>query len=334
MSNDNPMNLDPITNAPGAHPVGTGIGAAAGGAAAGAAAGMVAGPAGALVGAVTGAVVGGLGGKAVAESVNPTMEDAYWAAQYNREPYYEAGRTYDDYGPAYRLGTSGRTQWPGTFEAAENNLSTQWEARKERSTLSWPQARAASHAAWQRSPNQTGDYGMSATPSIPAQTHAPLGMGTTEGDVVSNDKVLDTLNDLIESCHDGEYGFKECAEHMKSVELKSLMVRHADECRVAGNELQAMVIQLGGTPDTGGTVSGALHRGWVSVRGALGAHSDESMLDECERGEDYAIARYRKALKVHLPAPVRALVERQAQGAQRNHDQVKRLRDTLKAAKA
>jgi hypothetical protein len=42
-------NRDPITGAPGSHPVGTGLGAAAGGMAAGAAAGSVAGPAGGLL---------------------------------------------------------------------------------------------------------------------------------------------------------------------------------------------------------------------------------------------------------------------------------------------
>ena len=42
-------NLDPITGAPGAHPVGTGIGAAAGGVAAGAAVGSVAGPVGTVI---------------------------------------------------------------------------------------------------------------------------------------------------------------------------------------------------------------------------------------------------------------------------------------------
>ena len=68
-------NPDPITGAPGSHPVGTGIGAAAGGAAgvaggmaAGAAAGTAgAGPIGGAVGAAVGAVVGGLAGKGVAE---------------------------------------------------------------------------------------------------------------------------------------------------------------------------------------------------------------------------------------------------------------------------
>ena len=69
-------NRDPITGAPGAHPVGVGLGAAAGGIAAGAAAGtLAAGPVGTVVGAAVGAVAGGLGGKAVAEHFDPTMEE-------------------------------------------------------------------------------------------------------------------------------------------------------------------------------------------------------------------------------------------------------------------
>jgi phage tail tape-measure protein len=67
-------NLDPITGAAGAHPVGVGLGAAVGGIAAGAAAGTVAaGPLGTVVGAAVGAIAGGLGGKAVAEHFDPTL---------------------------------------------------------------------------------------------------------------------------------------------------------------------------------------------------------------------------------------------------------------------
>src|SRR5678815_624399 len=75
-------NRDPISVAPGAHPVGTGLGAAAGGMAAGAAAGTVAGPVGTIAGAAIGAVVGGLAGKGVAEMFVPTAEEAYWAQNY------------------------------------------------------------------------------------------------------------------------------------------------------------------------------------------------------------------------------------------------------------
>jgi phage tail tape-measure protein len=72
-------NADPITGAPGAHPVGVGLGAAAGGVAGGIAAGaavgtVAAGPVGTVVGAAVGAIAGGLGGKAVAEHFDPTTE--------------------------------------------------------------------------------------------------------------------------------------------------------------------------------------------------------------------------------------------------------------------
>src|SRR5436853_6114369 len=79
-------NRDPITGAPGSHPVGTGIGAAVGGAAAtGAVMGTAAGPAGTIAGAAVGAVVGGLVGKGIAEKVDPTREDVYWRENHARQ---------------------------------------------------------------------------------------------------------------------------------------------------------------------------------------------------------------------------------------------------------
>jgi phage tail tape-measure protein len=69
------MNPDPLTGAPGAHPVGTGLGAVSG-AAAGASIGAAAGPVGAAVGTVVGAVAGALAGKGAAEAVNPTETSA------------------------------------------------------------------------------------------------------------------------------------------------------------------------------------------------------------------------------------------------------------------
>jgi uncharacterized protein (TIGR02284 family) len=312
---DKDHNLDPITDAPGAHPVGTGLGAAAGGAAAGAAAGAFGGPVGAVAGAVVGAVAGGLGGKAVAEAINPTAEEAYWRENYTREPYYESSRSFDDYGPAYRLGVYGRTNYTGSFDEAQSDMSMYWDSRKENSRLSWPEAEAASRAAWTRVDQQLS------------------GSSTVSGQVADNDEVIDVLDNLLECCRDGEYGFTQSAEHVKAQDIKTLLLRRADECRGAAAELAGQIRQLGGEPDEGGTTSGALHRGWVSVRGTLSGYTDLAMLEECERGEDAALARYRKALKRDgLPSGIRTLIERQAQGVQRNHDQVKAMRDALKAS--
>ena len=323
MSQEKSLNLDPITDAPGAHPVGTGLGAAMGGAAAGAAAGALGGPVGAVAGAVVGAVAGGLGGKAVAESVNPTAEEAYWRDNYQSEPYYEAGRAYDDYAPAYRLGVQGRTMYDGDFDDVESRLASDWENGRESSTLPWQKARSASRAAWDRIALQSGSH-------AGKQGTAASTLSQGNNMTADNDQVIDTLNDLLQSCRDGEYGFMTSAEHATSADLKATLLRHSEECRTSGLELQTLIRQLGGEPDEGGSMSGAMHRGWVSVRGSLSGYSDEAMLDECERGEDSAVARYRKALKENLPPAIRAVVERQSQGAQRNHDQVKAMRDALK----
>src|SRR5687767_10858541 len=90
-------NRDPITGAPGSHPVGTGLGAAAGGAAAGAAIGTVAGPVGTAVGMAAGAIVGGLAGKGIAEKIDPTVEDSYWRQNYASRPYVDKNNNYDVY---------------------------------------------------------------------------------------------------------------------------------------------------------------------------------------------------------------------------------------------
>jgi uncharacterized protein (TIGR02284 family) len=331
MPRDNDLNLDPISKEPGAHPIGTGLGAAAGGAAAG----LVGGPVGAVAGAVVGAVAGGMGGHAAAEVVNPTAEEAHWRENYQREPYYQSGRSFDDYAPAYRLGVNGYNESNGSFDESESRLETNWESSRGGSSLSWPEASAASRAAWDRAGSQRNSDSTLSESIGEGQRRPSASVAGSTGDIsstVNNDDVIGVLNDLIETSHDGEYGFRECAEHVKSQDIKTLLSRRSDDCRTAVVELQALVRQCGGQADEGGTVSGAMHRGWVSVRGTLSGYSDQAMLDECERGEDAALARYRKALKQNLPQSVKAVIERQAQGVQRNHDQIKALRDSLRAS--
>lgn len=149
---------------------------------------------------------------------------------------------------------------------------------------------------------------------------------------MTNEEVISTLNDLIETCKDGEFGFRACAERVESASIATLLTRRAEDCQEGARELQAQVAQLGGKADTGGSATGAMHRGWVAVRGTLQGYDDLAMLEECERGEDAAKASYRKALEEGLPEPQRSVVERQYQGVIRNHDQIRELRDRLRNA--
>lgn len=148
---------------------------------------------------------------------------------------------------------------------------------------------------------------------------------------MDNKQTLDTLNTLLETCRDGEYGFRACAEHVDGAILRSVLNERADECAAAARVLMALIAKWGVKGDEGGTVSGALHRGWVSVRSVLSTATDAAMLEECERGEDRALARYREALDSGLPDDIAPLVQQQYNGVKRNHDQIRYLRDRASA---
>ena len=157
-------------------------------------------------------------------------------------------------------------------------------------------------------------------------------MKTAGSDAGDRGDVIDVLKDLVRTCFDGEYGFRACAEQASSAEIKSTLMQRAEDCRRGAQELADEIHALGGKVSDGGSLMGALERGWVAVRTTLSSYDDRAVLEECERGEDNAVERYRKALTTPLPANVRLIVERQLQGVQCNHDRIKMLRDRYRAA--
>jgi len=144
-------NPDPITGAPGSHPIGTGIGAAITGAAAGMAGGALGGPIGMVAGAVVGAVAGGYAGKAVEEELDPTAEDAFWRSNYRDRPYVDQGAAYETYQPAYQYGWESRDQHFGReFDDVESDLGQGWSKTKHAANMSWDKAKPATRDAWDR----------------------------------------------------------------------------------------------------------------------------------------------------------------------------------------
>ncbi|WP_255992217.1 PA2169 family four-helix-bundle protein [Chitinolyticbacter albus] len=147
---------------------------------------------------------------------------------------------------------------------------------------------------------------------------------------MDNSDVVNVLNDLIETCKDGEYGFNTCIEQAKATELKNLFRLRATECRASAEELARLVLEYGGHAQVGGSVAGAVHRGWVTLRAAVTSHDDLTALEECERGEDAAKARYAEALEKQLPGEVHDVITRQYQGVLSNHAEIKALRERFR----
>ena len=138
-----------------------------------------------------------------------------------------------------------------------------------------------------------------------------------------NDAVISCLNDLIETCKDGQEGFRKAAEEVKDQELRTLFGGFSQQRARFAGELQNEVLRLGGDPDRKGSVSGSLHRGWIAVKSAVTGRDDASIIAEAERGEDAAVKNYQDALKKALPMDVRTIVERQYQVVLETHNQVR-----------
>jgi uncharacterized protein (TIGR02271 family) len=104
-----------------------------------------------VVGAVAGGVAGGLVGKHVAETINPTVEDAYWKDNYQSRPYVEQGASYEQYRPAYRYGWEAQSQHAGKhFDQVESDLKSGWDKARDKSKLSWDKAKSVVRDAWDR----------------------------------------------------------------------------------------------------------------------------------------------------------------------------------------
>jgi uncharacterized protein (TIGR02284 family) len=140
--------------------------------------------------------------------------------------------------------------------------------------------------------------------------------------------VVSTLNSLISTCRDGERGFQTAAEHLSDAAFRSLFEHFARERGEIAAELEQIVARHGGAPAGGGSVSGAMHRGWMDLRAAL-TRGDEQIIAEAERGEDVAKAAFESALATVTEPEVKAAVDRAHQKVREAHDRVRAMENAV-----
>ncbi len=145
-------------------------------------------------------------------------------------------------------------------------------------------------------------------------------------------EVRSTLNHLIETCKDGEEGFRKAAESVKNSSLQSLFSEFSSQRSKFASELQVLVAQMGGEPEKSGSVSAAAHRGWIGLKSMVTGENDQAVIAECERGEDIAKKSYQDALAKDLPSDIRSVVEHQHKHVLEAHDRVRALENKSKTS--
>jgi hypothetical protein len=269
-------NRDPISGAPGAHPVGTGVGTTGGAIGGAAVGGAVGGPVGGVVGAVIGGVAGGLVGKGVGEAVNPTAEDAYWRENYTKGDSYESGKPYEYYQPAYRSGYMGYSQYGAqgqSFEQAEPQVRSSYERETGGSGLGWERARGASRAAWNRVAGSS------------KQSDKPM--------EEMSEKSIAQLNSFLrgELSAIGTYrlAVTRLGDSVHAGALREALSSHERRAEA----LKSHISSSGGTPSESAGVWGAVAK---LYEGGMAMFGEKAAINALESGEDHGIEDFKRGL--------------------------------------
>jgi uncharacterized protein (TIGR02284 family) len=138
-------------------------------------------------------------------------------------------------------------------------------------------------------------------------------------------ELVGILEKLIETCRDGQAGYREAAEHIDNPELKGFFNEQSIERAQFAGQLESEVQRLGEMePQRRGSAGAALHRAWIDLKSNLGA-GDQAILSSVEQGEDVARKAYEDTLKKDLPQHIANVIRSQAESIFAAYDHIKLL---------
>lgn len=142
---------------------------------------------------------------------------------------------------------------------------------------------------------------------------------------------IETLNDLVQINNDRIAGYENAVKETEGDnELIAIFNNKIMESQQFKSTLTGEISVLGSDADNDTSISGKLHRTWLDVKAVFSGHSDKSILEECEFGEDAIKKAYQSALnEEHLPAYIRDILNDQQAILQQSHDEIKALRDAV-----
>ena len=136
------------------------------------------------------------------------------------------------------------------------------------------------------------------------------------------------LNELVETLKDGQKGYADAMTDVEDTRLKDTFKKFAVQRSEYLTELEDQMFKLNLKPDESGSVTAKVHRAWIDLKAAITNKDSNAMLNECERGDGYAVTAYQTALKAtDLPSALQSVIEKQYQGVQAALTTIKSLRD-------
>ncbi len=139
------------------------------------------------------------------------------------------------------------------------------------------------------------------------------------------------LNELVETLKEGEKGYAEALTDVEDADLKATFKEFALQRSGYINEIEDQMLKLNLNPDESTSVTSKVHRAFINLKGLVTGKDRAAILNECERGEEYAVKAYQTALKAEgLPSALQGVIEKQYQGVQAALTKIKSLNTAAK----
>lgn len=147
----------------------------------------------------------------------------------------------------------------------------------------------------------------------------------------NNRETIEVLNDLIQIINDRIVGYEMAIRQtsMEDTDLKILyasMIAEGHRMKIA---LATEVQSLGAEIEHGTTTSGKIYRAWMDVKAMFAGNDRQTVLANCESGEQAVQRAYRMALNRDLPTYIRELLTRQQEALYASMGEIRSVREQL-----
>ena len=146
-----------------------------------------------------------------------------------------------------------------------------------------------------------------------------------------NEETIGLLNELTHVSKSGELGYRTAAADVRNSQLQSVFSEYAKQRGTCVHQLQSEVERLGGVAVDSGTITAAVHRGWIDLKAALSGGDGGAIIAACETGEDYTLAAFERAVNAGITGETLAIVEKQCGKIKEAHTRLVRLKSEIAA---
>ncbi|MFD1143260.1 PA2169 family four-helix-bundle protein [Larkinella insperata] len=144
--------------------------------------------------------------------------------------------------------------------------------------------------------------------------------------MISNEEIVDSLNELVKINNDRIQGYEKAVEDTKDANLDDIFRHNIIQSQQFRSELADHIVRIDGSAVSSATstdISSKIHRAWIDIKTALTGSDEQAVLSSVEFGENAAVEAYEEAIeKDHIPAYIREVLQKQLEQLKTARDRV------------